>query len=207
MRYQSSYKFRSFLQFLHPDRTSLRGNVSPELVPVGQYGYSLKYQGLQLFSTSSRQKWTTFGSNMVKDRKEKVHQLPAAVPASPRRFFPYWPRWVLGSILTFLHFSNEKWAKLKTIEGNAEVIVEEVENVAEMVEKVAIVAEKVSSEVVEKLPENGKLKETALFVERVSKKASEDAQLVIDFIHKVDELKHDIEDLETVVEPVVNSKH
>ena len=71
------------------------------------------------------------------------------------------------------------------IKGKAEMVVEEVENVAEMVEKAAKLAEKVSSDVADMLPENGKLKETALFVERVSKQAAQDAQVTIDFIHKV----------------------
>ncbi|XP_010108415.2 uncharacterized protein LOC21387641 [Morus notabilis] len=144
---------------------------------------------------------------MVKDHAKEKVRFPANVPASPRQYFPYWARWVLGSILTVLPFSNEKWANLQTIEGKAEMVVEEVENVAEIVERVATVAKKVSSNVAEKLPEDGKLKETALFVERVSKKAAHDAQLTIDFIHKVDELKHDIEDLETMVEPDGDSKN
>uniref|UniRef100_A0A2C9VJV4 Uncharacterized protein n=1 Tax=Manihot esculenta TaxID=3983 RepID=A0A2C9VJV4_MANES len=46
-------------------------------------------------------------------------------------------------------------------------------------------AEKISAEAAEKLPENGKLKETALLIERVSKATAHDAQLPRDFIHKV----------------------
>jgi predicted house-cleaning noncanonical NTP pyrophosphatase (MazG superfamily) len=72
--------------------------------------------------------------------------------------------------------------------GESEIIVEEVEHVAEVVEKVATVAtvaEKVSEEVAEVLPENGKLKETALLMEAVSKATAHDAKLTQDFIHKV----------------------
>lgn len=65
------------------------------------------------------------------------------------------------------------------------MVVEEAEKVAEVVERVATKAKKVSSEVADKLPENGKLKETALIVEKVSKAAAEDAQITLDFIHKV----------------------
>lgn len=65
------------------------------------------------------------------------------------------------------------------------MVVEEVENVAEVVEMVAVKVEKVSSEVADKLPENGKLKETALVVEQISKAAAKDAQVALDFIHKV----------------------
>lgn len=74
------------------------------------------------------------------------------------------------------------------VEGEVEMIVEEVANVAEVVEKVAIVTEKVSSDVADNIQQNSKLKETALFVERLSKKAAQDAELTKDFIHKVHNL-------------------
>ena len=69
--------------------------------------------------------------------------------------------------------------------GESEIIVEEVEHVAEVVEKVATVAEKVSEEVAEVLPENGKLKETAVLIEAVSKATAHGAKLAQDFVHKV----------------------
>ena len=49
----------------------------------------------------------------------------------------------------------------------------------------ATVAEKASEEVAEVLPENGKLKETALLIEHVTKATAYDAKLTQDFIHKV----------------------
>ncbi|KAG5548472.1 hypothetical protein RHGRI_013976 [Rhododendron griersonianum] len=63
-----------------------------------------------------------------------------------------------------------------------EEVVEEVEIAAEVVEKVATTAEKVSAEVADKLPDNGKLKAAAL----------------------VEKLKHDLSDLGTMVEPVID---
>ncbi|KAB5516043.1 hypothetical protein DKX38_026691 [Salix brachista] len=93
--------------------------------------------------------------------------------------------------------------KIRRYIGEAEIIVEEVGHVAEVAEKVAAVAEKVSEEVAEVLPENGKLKETALLIEQVSKAAAHDAKLTQDFIHKVDALKHDIDDLKMMVDPVM----
>ncbi|XP_060973434.1 uncharacterized protein LOC115725598 isoform X4 [Cannabis sativa] len=138
---------------------------------IGRYGYS--YQGLKLFSSTNRD-WTTFGTM---------------------------GRWFLGSLVTFLPFSYDKWVKLRALEGRAEMVVEEVENVAEMVEKVALVAEKMSSEVGDELPENGTLKKTAMLVERLSHKAAQEAHLTKQFIHKVDELKEDLEKLETLIEP------
>lgn len=65
------------------------------------------------------------------------------------------------------------------------MVVDEVEIAAEVVEKVAVKVEKVSSEVADKLPENGKLKEAALVVEHLSEAAAKDAQITLDFIHKV----------------------
>ena len=69
--------------------------------------------------------------------------------------------------------------------GESEILVEEVKHIAEVVEKVATVAEKVSEEVAEVLPENGKLKETAVLIEDVSKATVHGAKLAQDFIHKV----------------------
>lgn len=70
------------------------------------------------------------------------------------------------------------------------MVVEEAESVAKVVEKVATVADKISAEVADKLPENGKLKEAALLVERVSEEAFRDAQLTEDFLHKVFNYKY-----------------
>ena len=69
--------------------------------------------------------------------------------------------------------------------GKVAEVVEEVENVAEVVEKVATTAENVSAKVADKLPDNGKLKEVALFVEHVSSVIAKDAELTTDLIHKV----------------------
>ncbi|XP_028055546.1 uncharacterized protein LOC114259703 [Camellia sinensis] len=96
--------------------------------------------------------------------------------------------------------------------GEVEAVVEEVEIVAKVVEKVATMAEKVSADVAEKLPDNGILKEAALFVENVSTATAKDAELTENFIHKflfnldspVEELKGDLTDLGTMVEPVID---
>lgn len=77
-----------------------------------------------------------------------------------------------------------EWKYLDDL-GETELVVEEVEGIAKVVEKVAIAAEKLSAEVADKLPENGKLKEAALFVEHVSQEAAHDAEIAEHFIHKV----------------------
>ncbi|XP_062079494.1 uncharacterized protein LOC133783927 [Humulus lupulus] len=212
MGHGNFYKLRRGVEFFHGRRSSSSvwlQRKSPETMMIGRYGYS--YQGLKLFSSTNNRDWTTFGT-MFKDSKEKVQPVIAPkIPASSRHYysFPNWARWFLGTLVTFLPFSYEKWVKLRALEGKAEMVVEEVENVAEMVEKVALVAEKVSSDVADGLPENGTLKKTAMFVERVSKKAAQEAHLTKQFIHKVDELKEDLEKMESLIEPhpLVKSKH
>lgn len=71
-------------------------------------------------------------------------------------------------------------------------MVEEAENVAEALEKAAIATEKASAQVVENLPDNSKLKEAALLVERVSKETAKDAHLTIELLHKVFSVYHHI---------------
>jgi len=65
------------------------------------------------------------------------------------------------------------------------MVAEAVEEVAGVVEKVAGVAEKMAADAAESLPEDGKLKAAALFVENVSKEVAEEAHLTKDIIHKV----------------------
>ncbi|KAF2294162.1 hypothetical protein GH714_007968 [Hevea brasiliensis] len=136
--------------------------------------------------------------------KDDMGKAPVPPVDPPRANYASWAKWMLGSMLSLiLPFWKEKWEKLKMIEGEAEIVGEEVESVAAVVQKFATMAENISAEVAEKLPENGKLKETAVLIERVSKATAHDAQLTRDFIHKVDKLKHDFEDLETMVEPAI----
>lgn len=66
-----------------------------------------------------------------------------------------------------------------------EEVVETVENVAEIVEDVAEAVEHISSDVADSLPENGALKNAALWVENASKEVAEDVKQALDLIHKV----------------------
>lgn len=75
------------------------------------------------------------------------------------------------------------------------------ETAADVVEKVATMAEKMASDAAKNLPEDGKLKGAALFVEHASKEVAEEAHLAKDIIHKVDEVKHEVE---MFVEPIVH---
>ncbi|KAM5575363.1 hypothetical protein ABKV19_014368 [Rosa sericea] len=202
------YKFRSILgTTLHRNRTSCttylsngrQGHEVSALTVVsnmfGHRGYSTNNPlGLRLFSSTNNKPWT------------KLEQ-PLPATTSPRHTISNWVRWILGALLSILIpvWTHKYWGNLQKIEGEAEVVMEEVDNVAKVVERVATVAEKVSADVADKLPtDHTRLKEIALLIERVSELAAQDARLTQDFIHKVDALKKDLGHLKTLVEPVVD---
>ncbi|KAJ4848947.1 hypothetical protein Tsubulata_034183 [Turnera subulata] len=194
-----SYNLRSFLQVIYRYRFassaySSLGHSSNKNGP----GYSTQ-RGLQLISSDSR-RWGNFGTKILKEEP-----VVPPKPAPPKFNFPLWARWVVGCILSVFPFWKQKLEQLKRIEGEAEIIVEGVETVAGVVEKAATAVEKASADAAEKLPENGKLKEAALFIERVSKATAHDAHETKEFFHKVDELKEDVDDLEKMVEPVIEN--
>ncbi|KAK2383514.1 hypothetical protein QL285_070955 [Trifolium repens] len=152
---------------------------------------------MQFFSTKRK---ISINANRLK--KDDVQ--PEA-PASKISAFSSWVKWVLCSFLSImLPFWSQYWGKLQRIEGEAEIVIEGVEKVAEVVEKVANVAEKVSEDVAEMLPEYGELKKVALVVETASKQASHGAQTTEEFIHKVEEVVNDMENLESFIEPVID---
>ncbi|GAV87869.1 hypothetical protein CFOL_v3_31294 [Cephalotus follicularis] len=196
---RGSHKLQSLVQLLshrlsssniNPGYNSKLGNISP----INQGLRSFLYQ-----SGTGRQ----VDTNMFKDDKDGKVRPPVTAPARHNIF--RWTRWLLGSILTLLlPFWKEKWQKLRKIEGEAEMVVEEVRHVTEVVEKVATVAENVSMEVADALPEQGKLKKAALLVERVSNATAQEAHFANDIARKVHALEQDVDDLETLVEPIVD---
>nr|CAD1838127.1 unnamed protein product [Ananas comosus var. bracteatus] len=128
------------------------------------------------------------------DRIDNKPTLPSTPQKSP---FSTWAKWAIGLITTILlPFGNKK---LLQIENEVEMIENVVENAAVVVEKVANMTEKVSSEVAERLPEDGKLKDAVVFVEHASKEVAEEAHLAQDIIHKVDELE---EEVKTLLDPI-----
>ncbi|KAI9177670.1 hypothetical protein LWI28_017936 [Acer negundo] len=212
----NSYKLQSFLELFYPNRSACYTHNSPasfhrfEVAKLG-HGYSMHQSGLQLICNNGTI-WRKQNTTMVKvkdnmDRIGGATAEPSPPPPPPPRFnFFLWARWILGSLLAlFLPLWEQKLNQFQKIEGEAEMVVEEVEKIAEVVEKVASAAEKLSEEVADAVPDNHpKVKDTALFVERFSKATADDAQLSLNFIHKVDELKGDLNDLEKLVEPFVD---
>nr|GMD02813.1 uncharacterized protein LOC109164889 [Ipomoea batatas] len=110
-------------------------------------------------------------------------------------------KWIIGSLLSIIF---PFWNGILKIEGKVEEVVEEVEEVAEVVEKVATAAENVIEAVADKLPANTILKEAVEAVEHATAQVAEDAHNVTVFIHKAEEVKQDLESLETMVEPLVD---
>ncbi|CAL0331467.1 unnamed protein product [Lupinus luteus] len=175
-------RFRSVLDAVRASRLqSSYGGLqrqSPIMSPAKVGSDYWVHPGLQFFSTNSNSSINPNGE--LKNIKVEPH-----APASTNSTFPY-------------------WYELISLTGEAVVVVEEVETVANIVEKVATVAERVSENIAEKLPEDGKLKEAALVVEHASKQVIHGAQLTEEFIHKVEELKNDLDDLESFIEPVID---
>ncbi|GAB2218038.1 hypothetical protein Droror1_Dr00001254 [Drosera rotundifolia] len=129
---------------------------------------------------------------------------PARPPRAPKPGFPRWARWLLGSVFSLvLSFWMPKWGTLLQIGGEAEIVMQEVEKVAEAVEKVATMAEKVSADIAQQLPDDDKFKAAALIAEHVLEETANDARIVEQIIHKVDEVKQDVEDIGKMAEPVI----
>ncbi|XP_010266756.1 PREDICTED: uncharacterized protein LOC104604186 [Nelumbo nucifera] len=199
-----SYNLRSFLRLITRYRSQIGAFSSDHLPDISTrnhlHGAPINH-GLKFLSVSHSRLHTSPDTKMVvKDNVDDVK--PPVPPPSSRTSFSSWAKWVLGSILSlFLPFWKHKWENLLRLEDEVEMVAERVENVARAVEKVASVAEKVSAEVADIIPHDGKLKEAALLVERVSKETAKDAQLAQDIVHQADELK---QELDTIIEPFVH---
>ncbi|KAI5661357.1 hypothetical protein M9H77_20680 [Catharanthus roseus] len=173
------------------------------------YGGNYMNQGLGLIISAGNREAGTIKSDFAraKDFQSPVPPPPPSPsPPSQKPFISTWVKWLLGTVLsTLLPFWKQKWEGLLQLEGKVEKVVEEVEEVAEVVEKVATVAEKISAEAAEQLPDNSIIKKAALAVEHASNATAADAQLTQNFIHKVEDVKQDLKDLEGMVEPVIDN--
>ncbi|XVE49511.1 hypothetical protein DITRI_Ditri01bG0088300 [Diplodiscus trichospermus] len=208
----ASYKLRKCIELLLHPYNYTSGNIyrgfQHQDVMAKRHDFPMN-QGLRFISTN-RGIWKKLDPDITSKKDERAKDSPPAAGSGsgsgpPKFNFSLWVRYLLGSVLCFFMPSwKEKWEKLKRIEGEAEMVVEEVENVAEVVEKVATAAENVSAQLAEKLPDDGKLKKAALVVEHVSEITAQDAHATTQFIHQVEATKHDLDGLESLVEPIVN---
>ncbi|OVA09278.1 hypothetical protein BVC80_8359g6 [Macleaya cordata] len=168
-------------------------------VPAPKHSFGTEVnQGLQLLYADHEVQNSESATKITRTNANNFQQ---PTPSRPKPDYPSWTRWIFGAILTLvLPFWKEKLNKLLKLEEEVEMVAEVVENVAETVERVAVVTEKLSSEVADKIPGDGKLKKAALLIERASTEATKDARIAEDIIHKVEELKQDVE---TLIEPHV----
>ncbi|XVF67253.1 hypothetical protein PTKIN_Ptkin10aG0105800 [Pterospermum kingtungense] len=200
----ASYKLQHCIESLLRPYKSKLGNTSPGFyyqdAMVKRHSFAVN-QGSRFISTSIGT-WRKVDADItIKDESSP----PGGGSGPPNFKFSLWAKFLLGSVLSFfLPFWKEKWAKLKRIEEEAEIVVEQVENVAEVVEKAATAAEKVSAQVAEKLPDESKLKKAAQVVEHVSEITAQDAHATTQFIHQVEAIKQDVDGLESLVEPTFN---
>lgn len=147
----------------------------------------------------------THGFDMVKDEDKKVSKQG---PPSQKSGFSTWATMIWSSVLAISLSYFQKWRKLLALEGEVEKVVEEVEEASEVVEKVATVTGKVAAEVAEQLPDKTLIKAAALAVEHISNAVASDVQSTEDFVHKIEEVKQDLKDLEIMAEPLVDEiKH
>ncbi|KAL9260225.1 hypothetical protein AKJ16_DCAP14901 [Drosera capensis] len=171
--------------------------------------------GLRLVSTGGVENGSGLklfvGSGVCSERIDEQSTPTPSAPARPARApkpgFPRWARWFLGSVLSLVlsfWMPNAKWGTLLRIGGEAEMVMQEVEKAAEAVEKVATMAEKVTADIAQQLPDDAKIKAAALIAEQVSEEAANDARIVEQIIHKVDEVKQDVEDIGKMAEPVIS---
>ncbi|KAF7071235.1 unnamed protein product [Triticum aestivum] len=132
----------------------------------------------------------------------RATQIPAAVPGPenlprvnlPMSNMPSWVTLVVGAVLVAIPIYRKIRALEDKVEKTAEVAVEVIDTVAEA-------AEKVAGEVAEAFPENEGLKEAASRIKTVADAIEEDAEKAEALIHKVDEIKKEVD---SVVGPIID---
>ncbi|KAL7615972.1 hypothetical protein Lser_V15G00079 [Lactuca serriola] len=105
-----------------------------------------------------------------------------------------WQQWIFRIITTVIvPFFSRKWSNLLKFKDEVDTVVEETEKILEYVEEVAETVDKVAKEVADHLPDGGKWRNAALFVEDVAEEVAREAQLVEDFLHNVEEIEQEVE--------------
>ncbi|GFQ02368.1 hypothetical protein PHJA_002380800 [Phtheirospermum japonicum] len=130
------------------------------------------------------------------DKNRRRFLVRSVVPGAPPPSEPPFNfiNWIVGvSITVVLPFITHKWASLLKLKNEVETAVETVEDIVEAVEKVAEGVEKAAEDIADDLPEGGALRKAVDFVEHVAERANRDAQLVGDFIDKVQEVEEKVE--------------
>ncbi|KAG2566576.1 hypothetical protein PVAP13_7NG184736, partial [Panicum virgatum] len=106
---------------------------------------------------------------------------------------PPWAKWVVGAVIVAIPI----YRRFRTVEDKIEKTVEAVE----VVDTVAEATEKVAGEVADAFPGNENLKEAASRIKRVTDAIEEDAEKAEALIHKVDEIKKEVD---SIVGPIID---
>ncbi|KAI3513715.1 hypothetical protein L1887_21054 [Cichorium endivia] len=151
--------------------------ISKKLATIGVQGQKLHVGGRVTSSQAGR----AFLVYSVKP--EDHHRHTGDSPSS-------WQEWIFRIITTVIVplFSRE-WSKILKIKDGVDAVVEETEKIADCVEEVAETVDKVAKDVADHLPEGGKWRNAAMFVEGVAEEVAREAHLVEDFLHDVEEVE------------------
>ncbi|KAJ6709549.1 PHAGE CAPSID SCAFFOLDING PROTEIN (GPO) SERINE PEPTIDASE [Salix koriyanagi] len=160
------------------------GPVSVSTSEISKFKHksqSLGNQRLEIFSTSLK---LLYAKNTK--MQMAVYSSVGTGSAHPSAPSPCRKGWILGVLLSvILPFCRNKWGGLLLMKDKIEAVVELADQVADIVEEVAEGVEKVADEVADHLPEGGRLKQVATFVENVARETAKDADLIDDVIEKV----------------------
>jgi len=107
---------------------------------------------------------------------------------------PSWAKWVVGAVIVAIPVCRRFRTVEDKIEKTAEAAIEVVDTVAEATEKVA-------GEVADAFPGNENLKEAASRIKTVTDAIEEDAEKAEALIHKVDEIKKEVD---SIVGPIID---
>ncbi|XXG86478.1 hypothetical protein AAC387_Pa11g1367 [Persea americana] len=176
----------------HPLLAGIRYRFSPVEISTSKHGCMWFYsanQGMQSTIIWRGVRRSKIYAVMEENLPDNV--LPGALPPSTPSFF-IWMTCILGSMVSLT-------LTLSKIKDKVEKVEEEVKDAVEIVEDVAEGMEKVSSDIGDKIPKDGILNDAVSWVEKASNVVGDAAKQVLDFFHKVDEIKEEVEkDLEKV---------
>nr|XP_043635256.1 uncharacterized protein LOC122606471 [Erigeron canadensis] len=134
------------------------------------------------------------GSFRLARRGFSVYSVHPGNPPPPSPTGDSWQQWIFGIITTIIvPFLTTKWSKLLKIKDEVDTVIEETEKVVDCVEEVAETVDKVAKDVEGTLPQDGKWRKAAVFVERLAEEISKEAHLVDDFLHEVEEVEEKVE--------------
>ncbi|KAK4758342.1 hypothetical protein SAY87_019643 [Trapa incisa] len=140
---------------------------------------------------------------VVQSGVDPASQLPSDASDGP------WA-WVLGLggiVSVLLSFTKSKWGPLLKFKNEADSVLQTAEDVVERVERVAKEVENTAEGVAGILPEGGKLRTVAKFIEGVAEETAKDAHLVDGFIDKVQELEKEVDEgVESLLERPARSR-